>query len=176
MVSCSGSRLASFQFCEDGSFHVFSNFMRLNLQACAVGLITMSALPKLRTLTQFVQVYLYLVHCHFNLVIGVKAKFFYTLFLIMYFAIAILIVDCGSWSIACKIQDSCTQSTLVRYSSISWDVRGTLIRYYRITVQFLRVCQRDNLFLVSSFREKAQEFVVKHESLRASFCFSKYST
>ena len=30
--------------------------------------------------------------------------------------IVILIVDCGSWSITCKIKDSCKRSTLVCYS------------------------------------------------------------
>ena len=33
--------------------------------------------------------------------------------------IVILIVDCGSWSITCKIKDSYKRSTLVCYSSIS---------------------------------------------------------
>ena len=55
-----------------------------------------------------------------------------------------------------------------------WDVRGNLIRYYRITVQFLRVCRHDNLFFVCQVSSKNRRFVVKHKSLRAPFCFSSH--
>ena len=54
-----------------------------------------------------------------------------------------------SWSLNWHLMLICTSSLMSYHAWFSpWDVRGNLIRYYRITVQFIRVCRHDDLFLV----------------------------